>query len=413
MERSVEMATQSELEELCIALKLDLEQVTDDIGELRQDRERRSGVAWRKVLDPDDKGISLFDYQRELVGKICHLAESHSRGLVSLPTGAGKTRTAVAAALQHLESRPDAKWLWLAPTYELLQQAAATFLNLWDQEPFAAACTLGFRGKQDSEVSIWFQTPQAIRAIKGFRSLFDVIIFDEAHQLGAPTFRDAVRRATSAETALIGLSATPGRSDFLETEYLVDYFSGKLLTSDALGRKPVDSLIARGVLSQLVFKKIANISLTEKQRVQALALHCLRLAQRGSRTLVFTRSVMEAMVLSFYVRAQGFSASFVDGELSEEERDKRIQEFATGDTTVLFNQRLLATGYDCPAVSDVVLGSRIGSPVLFEQMVGRAARGPLTGGSSVARIWEFDDHLSIHGLPQSYYRFRDFEWQQA
>jgi DNA repair protein RadD len=79
-------------------------------------------------------------------------------------------------------------------------------------------------------------------------------------------------------------------------------------------------------------------------------------------------------------------------------------------TQVLANQHLLAVGYDCPAVTDVVIQNKISSLILFEQIVGRAARGPLTGGSRVASVWEFEDHLALHGLPQSYYRYRDYDW---
>jgi superfamily II DNA or RNA helicase len=93
-----------------------------------------------------------------------------------------------------------------------------------------------------------------------------------------------------------------------------------------------------------------------------------------------------------------------------EDRYAIISAFERHKISVLVNQRLLATGYDCPAVTDVLLLTRIGSPILFEQIVGRAARGPRTGGSRVGTIWEFDDHLAMHGLPSSYYRYKDYDW---
>ena len=97
--------------------------------------------------------------------------------------------------------------------------------------------------------------------------------------------------------------------------------------------------------------------------------------------------------------------------LQRDHRREVIQDFASGKTAVLTNYRILATGYDCPAVSDVALLSRVGSAVQFEQMVGRACRGPKTGGAASATVWDLDDHLQLHGLPESYFRFNNFDWE--
>ena len=72
---------------------------------------------------------------------------------------------------------------------------------------------------------------------------------------------------------------------------------------------------------------------------------------------------------------------------------------------------VLATGYDCPAIRHVILATQIRSPIMFEQIVGRASRGPLVGGHAKSTVWQFDDHLAAHGLPQSYYRYSDYDWR--
>ena len=360
-------------------------------------------------------GPKLFDYQDELVNKVQDSISGQRAGLMSLPTGGGKTRTAIAAALDSLRNSSDSRWLWVAPTVELLNQAAETFQSMWMRDFGAPDCRIVIQGEPDPDAFMWFNTPQSVNTATFPKASFDVVIFDEAHQLAAPTFRSAVARASSEHSSLIGLSATPGRSSDRETAFLVDYFEGNLIRSEVLGPNPVQALIDRGVLANLTFRNIVQdgINLPSDARLQAIGRLSRRLAANGRKVLSFTSSVADAIALSLHLEHLGVSASYVDSKLAGEERKFRLDRFESGEIQILFNQRLLATGYDCPAVSDVVLGSRIGSPVLFEQMVGRAARGPLTGGSSVARIWEFDDHLSIHGLPQSYYRFRDFEWQQA
>jgi superfamily II DNA or RNA helicase len=149
---------------------------------------------------------------------------------------------------------------------------------------------------------------------------------------------------------------------------------------------------------------------TEEGRIPEVVDLCIKLAERNRRVLVFSGSVAGAIVTASALRSCGVGSEAVYSELGTSERDSRISRFGSGEISVLVNQRLLATGYDCPAVSDVVIASKIGSPVLFEQIVGRGARGPKTGGGSRSTIWQFEDHLALHGLPQSYYRYRDFDW---
>jgi len=43
---------------------------------------------------------SFFDYQADLMSRMVHLLQSSGTALLSLPTGAGKTRTAIAAVLE-------------------------------------------------------------------------------------------------------------------------------------------------------------------------------------------------------------------------------------------------------------------------------------------------------------------------
>ena len=364
-------------------------------------------------LDRDSRGPRLFDYQRELAERMLESVAAHESGLLSLPTGGGKTRTAAYAALDGLRRNPEARWLWLAPSIELLEQGVGTYLELWDQAHWAPDSRIAVRELGVTGAYITFQTPQALHASSGtMKAKFDVVVFDEAHQLGAPTFKAAVERSLEPGGSLIGLSATPGRAVDHETRALVDYFDGRLLTSPALGQNPVKALQDRGILSRLTFKSIGreSDSWTRVQRMQAIVKLLTAMAKRRRRTLVFMGSVAEAIALSLVLQVSGVDAEYVEGGLDDSERDARLKRFERGETQVLLNQKLLTTGYDCPAVSDLVLGYRVNSPVLFEQMVGRAVRGPLTGGSPQSRVWQFDDHLKIHGLPQSYYRYRDYDW---
>jgi DNA repair protein RadD len=78
----------------------------------------------------------LHDYQENLVAQVHTLLAApagENRAILSLPTGAGKTRTAVEALLtawnKNEETRPYI--LWVAQSDELCEQAAEAFREVW------------------------------------------------------------------------------------------------------------------------------------------------------------------------------------------------------------------------------------------------------------------------------------------
>src|SRR5690606_18377360 len=77
----------------------------------------------------------LHDYQERIAGRIKRLLDDDAeirRGLVALPTGAGKTRVAVQALVEFMsESTRPAKIVWVAETDELCEQAVQTWSQVW------------------------------------------------------------------------------------------------------------------------------------------------------------------------------------------------------------------------------------------------------------------------------------------
>lgn len=380
------------------------------------------------LLKRAEQRPALFRYQSEIVDLLVG-GSDWSPALVALPTGAGKTRTALVALLDLIGSGRSQSVIWLAPTLELLDQAMSTADRLWRDHGGVPDLLLR-RGSGDQMYLDWdgacisFATPQSIYARMGdpsFTSAADTVVFDEAHQLGAPTFRSAVELLAGdfREVRLLGLSATPGRAGrggASETEDLVELFGGRLLTSPSLGADPVRKLQRLGVLSELRFRQLTQRSIAADdvvERLRIAANACRAMARRGRRALVFTSSVASANALAGILQHLDVAADSLHSGLEDAIRRERLDRFADGRVAVMCNHRLLATGYDCPAISDVLLLTPIRSPILFEQMVGRGARGPRTGGRRSANIWQFDDHLKLHGRPSSYYRYRDFAWSTS
>src|SRR5262249_8658674 len=144
-----------------------------------------------------------------------------------------------------------------------------------------------------------------------------------------------------------------------------------LLRSRALRPNPVKVLQRRGVLANLKFQSLSKTPIPQSDEVQRLriaARACRRLVSKGSRPLIFTGTVAGGIALTDVLQSIGISGEMVHSEMSKGHRRGVIAAFAAGRVAVLVNQRLLATGYDCPAVSDVLILSKVQSPILFEQI---------------------------------------------
>lgn len=127
-----------------------------------------------------------------------------SCGVVSLPTGAGKTILAVMALVA--TGRPA---LIMVPTIDLLQQWSDT-LRLWLGE---APGMLG-GGSQDPRPLTVATYDSAALWIERIGDRYGLLIFDECHHLPAPRYQ-MIARAALAPFRL-GLSATVERPDLKE-----------------------------------------------------------------------------------------------------------------------------------------------------------------------------------------------------
>lgn len=139
-------------------------------------------------------------YQADALGAWKHAGH---RGVVVLPTGAGKTLVGLLAI-----SALNTHTLVCVPTLDLLGQWRASILantNLREDE----VGTWGGGDKDLRPVTVITYDSAAIHT--RILGQFGLLIFDEVHHLPADTYRTVAEGAIA--TARLGLSATPERSD--------------------------------------------------------------------------------------------------------------------------------------------------------------------------------------------------------
>jgi DNA repair protein RadD len=381
---------------------------------------------------PAEPVYGMFPHQRRAAQRVQKLLyDGERRAVLHLPTGVGKTRTAMNVICDHLRRHEPTLVVWLARGRELLEQAGAEFERAWQ--------SLGNRTV--TVVRMWGDTPadlgdvydglvvlgldKAVSAARAAPQFLDDLAlratfttFDEAHQAVARTYRRVVDALTMRRDAsLLGLTATPGRTwtDPTEDERLSEFFARQKVMLEIDGHdNPVTGLIEQGYLARPTFRTVAAESgLTlgtsdrhavaeafdlPEQLVQRLAdsvqwnlqvaRTVLDLSKQHRRILLFAASVEHCRLLAAVLSGLGLDAEQVTGESSTQHRDRVIARFKGQGSRpmVLSNFGVLTTGFDAPAASAAVIARPTKSLVLYSQMVGRIIRGPLAGGTPTCDV---------------------------
>lgn len=395
----------------------------------------------------------LYAFQEDAVSALRDvLAAPGSRAMVSLPTGAGKTRVAVEALLDGVLrlSRDSRLVLWVAQQDELCEQALATFATLWRHRGSDETLTLSrlWQGNRPSKA----EGPQVVVAtVASLRNRLGepdyawlrapaVAVIDEAHHGIARTYTEVLdalgndwKRHT---TTVIGLSATPYRGASEDESRLLSLrFDNRLIPAMDVQPGLESKLVREGVLAcaehqiielpeqPLTSEELAHVEqyqdlpasvlqrLGEDDRRNDRIVRCVQ--SEGDRAvLLFAATVEHARVLATRLAAKGVAAACIDGSTPPAVRRDFIRRFKARELRVLVNCAVLTTGFDDPGVETVLVARPTFSPVLYRQMIGRGLRGPKSGGTERCRIVTMlDNFVRFRDLP-AWRWFEDY-WQGA
>lgn len=341
----------------------------------------------------------LRDYQVAAV----KTALSKTRGLIQMPTGAGKS--VAAAAL--IASVPKARWLILVPQSDLLEQFAKHVRERLGEEPGI----IGDGEWNPQRVTVaTFQTlsrrmsKAKDRAAYAFMQSVQGVIVDESHSVAAGTYGFVLSKATSAYYR-IGISATPlDRSD-KKSIFVIAQLGGVIhKTSSA-------ELRARGYLADATIKMVrveqgsnaptwpgvyGECVTRSKVRNQVVAQMAALAAKPA---LVFVSHVKHGQNLLQLVKKQGLRAELVWGEDDTDERRAAIEALVAGRLDVIVCSNVFAQGVDIPSLASVVNAAGGQSVILTLQRLGRATR--VTKDKTTFQAWDvLDDgnrYLAKHG----------------
>lgn len=394
----------------------------------------------------------LKDYQFDAYCRATEqLSTPFERFVIQMPTGSGKTRTAMEIIASHLNewqgSEKEPLVIWLAHSSELCEQATQCFLEVWAhlaRRPLkffrawgphplpilspTAACVVTSFQKLHSAMK---RDGGRLEAYKGRATL---LVLDEAHRMMAPTYERVVNELIGTATRVIGLTATPGRTVHKESIELASFFNDKRLELEFHSHEsPIEVLKKRGVLARARYTPLltnvrVEISLSQRSKIadrfaipedvlNALATNQVRNLEilkrlyeqcgEGRQVLFFACSVAHSKLIASLLQFAGISAAHVDGETGKSRRRESIEQFRSGDVQVLSNFGVLSTGFDAPNTDVVFISRPTLSPVLYSQMIGRGLRGPAMGGTATCSIVDVRDNIVGFGELEALYTVFD------
>ncbi|MFE7755419.1 DEAD/DEAH box helicase [Streptomyces sp. NPDC057429] len=407
----------------------------------------------RLEIDGPSEFPALHRYQEELAQALLSLLKNPmpQRGMLSLPTGAGKTRVTAEGVIRWIRDRTDLPGpvLWIAQTEELCEQAVQSWKFVWSkvgpEQPLVIsrlwasneATPVDGRPHLVVATDAKLDSCMADEDYAWLRENAALVIIDEAHTAMSKRYTrlleqlDLTHHRTSRH--LIGLTATPYKNNEELTRLLVQRFGNRLDTGvfDGDLSVAIKGLQQIGVLAQVKHRELpgAAIALTADERAQSEKFATLpkgaeqRLAEDHGRSqrivdeiaampsdwpvLVFATSVAHAKLLAAKLGDRDIKAAAIDSTTPTNERRKQISDFRKGRIQVLTNYGVLTQGFDAPATRAVVVARPTYSPNIYQQMIGRGLRGPKNGGKENCLILNVRDNITNYGEKLA---FTEFEY---
>jgi len=362
-------------------------------------------------LDKAWQPVALRDYQETALQA---WRASAGRGLICLPTGAGKTRVALAAA-----QRSQKSVLCLVPTRVLLEQWQESIREFYPG-------TIGVLGDGRHDIApVTVATfESAFRKAWSFGNRFDLLIIDEAHHFGDGE-RDEALEACTASFRL-GLSATleESRMDRLSQligpkifEQTIRDLVGTALSEFDLWRLhlPLTSAESKAYHADYdVFRKFfcayqeeqatgsweAFVTRASRSPEGQAALAAHRRSKRvlaytekketmlrqllekhkHQRKLIFTADSITALTI-----ARRLTLAPMTAEISKSERNRYLADFKSGLIKSLVSCKVLNEGFNVPEAEVAIIVGGSGSDREHIQRIGRVLR-PIDGKR--AQIYE-------------------------
>lgn len=343
-------------------------------------------------------GQELRPYQQQARDRIhAEWDAGHTRTLLVLPTGTGKTIVFASVAADQV--RAGDRVLILAHRGELLEQAA-------DKLQRSTGLVSAVEKAESTCLDSWFrvvvgsvQTLQRTARLERFpQDYFGTIIIDEAHHAITDGYRRILDYFSGAK--VLGVTATPDRGDMRNLGEVFDSLAFEYKLTDAIKEGYLCKIMAQTIPLQLDITSVTmsggdyavgDLGTALDPYLEQIAAEMARRC-KSRKTVVFLPLIKTSQKFRDLLNTYGFHAAEVNGQ--SDDRRQVLADFDAGKYNVLCNSMLLTEGWDCPSVDCVVVLRPTKVRSLYSQMVGRGTR--LSPGKTdlllLDFLWMTDKH---------------------
>lgn len=378
--------------------------------------------------------VNLYDFQKSAVNKLStHFIENNNKsGLLVMPTGSGKSRTSAYFLIKKMISQ-GYQILWIVHRHMLIDQAADCFykfaglskLENHEIKKYSICCISSehqnIKAVDEKHTVLVASIQSLCRNQKHLRRITSkklMIVVDEAHHTFARSYRDTLKFLFKyrPDAKLLGLTATPVRSNDADSSTLLRLFDNNIIYS-----VPMSKLIAEGVLAEPVFTQINTnedfepvITEDEAQKIKrygelpesllnkiavcasrngVIVSEYLKNSEKYGKTIIFCLNILHCNLLCKELRKHKVRCDCIYS--GKEDNSYVIEQFKKGQIDVLINVNIMTEGSDVPDIETVFLTRPTQSEGLLMQMIGRGMRGVQARGTEKVNLVDFNDRWHV------------------
>jgi superfamily II DNA or RNA helicase len=338
---------------------------------------------------PSEPYRPLHPYQKEAVEQLIHNIGKGISTVLRLPTGTGKTFTAVETFRQHLELNPKANWRIVTPFRELTTSFTDEINNFGIYQGF--------------DIDTYQTLHRKLDQLKP--NQYKVILVDECHRSKAATLEKSLQYFNATR---IGLSATPER---LDGQPLKDYYDEVIdlhpnswyEENNYLAPVDVYSLPLADILLESFNDQLdVQSDLLDKPQITGNVIKHWFEHLEGKKTIVFCSGrehglhITEQFNSYFIENGYLYRFAFLDSKTPQKEREQILKDCFAGKYIGLVNIGLFIEGLDWPQAEGCIFLRKTMSYVIWQQAIGRIRRY-LPGKTGI--VLDHVGNFLIHGHP--------------
>ena len=315
--------------------------------------------------------------QQEALASLSALRnQKKDKALLISATGTGKTYLSAFA----VKNADPKRMLFVVHRENIVHEAMNTYKNIIKNHTFGL-----FTGNdKDINSDYIFATIQTIHKQK-YRELFkldtfDYIIIDEVHRAGAASYQELIDYFKPQ--FLLGMSATPERSDHFDIYKMFDYnIAYEIRLQQAMEYDLLCPFHYYGISDIAVDgisidDKTSFNNLVTEVRVNHIIdkIELYSYSGNKARGLIFCSRKDEAIELSNLFNQKGYHTVALTSDDSEIKRQNAIDKLENDNLDYIFTVDIFNEGIDIPKINQIIMLRPTQSAIIFVQQLGRGLR---------------------------------------